>query len=339
MRESWKRLRYRLEYLGCLGAMKAMPHLPRKACNVLADWVGFVAYHLDRRGRTVALANLEAAFGDHYTPRQRRVIARRSFQSFARTMLNLFWAPRMTKKNFRQFMHIENAEVFHEIRRKGGSAIAVCTHAGNFEWANLAMGFEGLDAIMVAQAFKNPLVGDIFFRLRQLSGNHVIPQERSAIRLLKFMAKGGSAGMLVDLNLKPNEASTVIEAFGMKMCVTFLHAALAQRTGARLVPVDAQAQPDGTVRLIVSAPLEIGPDDSLQKIAQDCWDFFEPRLREHPHLWIWSYKHWRYKPESATRPYPFYANFSRPFEKLLREQHAPRRHARASNRARSKPVL
>jgi hypothetical protein len=29
------------------------------------------------------------------------------------------------------------------------------------------------------------------------------------------------------------------------------------------------------------------------------------------------YKHWRYLPADADRPYPFYANFYRPFEDML----------------------
>ena len=45
---------------------------------------------------------------------------------------------------------------------------------------------------------------------------------------------------------------------------------------------------------------------------------FEPRLRKDPGLWMWPYKHFRYKPRDADRPYPFYANESGAFEKLRR---------------------
>ena len=128
------------------------------------------------------------------------------------------------------------------------------------------------------------------------------------------------------------EQQAIIDAFGMKMCVTLLHAMLAQRSGARLVPVEALTQADGSTRFIVHPPLEIAPGASLQAISQTCWDFFEPMLRENPHQWIWSYKHWRCKPESATRAYPFYANVSWNFENLLRELEAPRIGVAAGNR-------
>jgi hypothetical protein len=42
-----------------------------------------------------------------------------------------------------------------------------------------------------------------------------------------------------------------------------------------------------------------------------------------PAPWLWMYKHWRYRPANPDRPYPFYANFSRPFEELLQRDKAP----------------
>jgi hypothetical protein len=34
------------------------------------------------------------------------------------------------------------------------------------------------------------------------------------------------------------------------------------------------------------------------------------------------YKHWRYRPAKPDRPYPFYANFYRPFEDMLQRDSA-----------------
>ncbi len=36
-----------------------------------------------------------------------------------------------------------------------------------------------------------------------------------------------------------------------------------------------------------------------------------------PEHYLWSYKHFRYRPKRATREYPFYANPSGKFEKVL----------------------
>ena len=124
--------------------------------------------------------------------------------------------------------------------------------------------------------------------------------------------------MLLDLNVHPTQAATVIEGFGLKMCVTVLHAVLAERAGTLLVPFESVPLTDGTCRIVAHPPLDFPPGASRHEIAQRCWDFFEPILRADPEKWLWSYKHFRHRPRGTDRPYPSYANDAPDFEKLLR---------------------
>jgi lauroyl/myristoyl acyltransferase len=64
-----------------------------------------------------------------------------------------------------------------------------------------------------------------------------------------------------------------------------------------------------------------------QQIAQACWNSFEPYVKKNPAPWLWMYKHWRYLPAEPDRPYPFYANFYRPFEEM-QTQTEPRKNTK-----------
>ena len=330
MKRRWRKIRYRLEWLCLVSLRWLVPKLPRRAVVLLADVIGTIGYYCDKRGRPVALANLVAAFGDHYSLAQRQQIVCASYREFGRTMLDLFWAPALTPENFRRYMRIENLEVLERLKARGESAVFITIHHGNFEWASLATGFAGFPTTIVTDKFKNVQLSAFFKACRQVSGHRIIPQEASMIRLLKHVRRGGYSGMLVDLNLRPEEAATVIDTFGMKMCVTLLHAVLAQRGPARMVPVEGCSEPDGTCRVIFHEPLEFPPDAPHQQIAQGCWDFFEPVIRANPHRWLWAYKHWRFKPQAASRHYPFYAQASGEFDGLLSQV--------ASQRTRSQNV-
>ena len=124
--------------------------------------------------------------------------------------------------------------------------------------------------------------------------------------------------MLVDLTLRPDQAAVAIDAFGMKMSVTSLHAILAQRAGALLIPGHGESLPDGRCRTTIDEPLPVPAGATTREIAQLCWDHFEKKIRERPELWMWAYKHWRYRPRAApAESYPFYSNPSSKFEKLL----------------------
>ena len=315
----WKSLRHRLEECGCRVLAWALPRLSRTACVRLANGLGALAFVADRRGRAAALGNIECAFGGCLPRGQRIAMARASYQNFVRTMLDLFWAGALSAANFRDFMKVEG---FDELRarldRERRGAVFMCVHQGNWEWASLACGFLGFGNTVVAENFKNPRLTAIFSQLRQISGQKIVAQENSILRLLKIAKRGGATGMLIDLNLSPTQAATVIEGFGMKMCVPLLHAVLAQRAGALLVPVETQPQADGTCRIIAHPAIDFPADASLATIAQCCWDAFEPILRARPELWLWPYKHFRFRPRDAARAYPAYANDSPKFEKLLR---------------------
>ena len=326
----WKHFRYRLERGGLRLLAWCIPQLSRQSCVRLSFLCGEVAYALDRRGRGVALSNLECALGDRFTPRERRKIARASYRNFARSMLDLFWAQNLTPANYRDYMRLEGFEELRERHRHSrGGSIAIWVHHGNWEWAALALGFAGVPAIGVVEDFKNPLLTGIFKDLRQLSGNTIIPQEKSMLRLLKAVKRGGATGMLLDLSLHPLQAATIIEGFGLKMCVTFLHAILAHRAGTLLIPIETVPLPDGTCRVIAHPPVDYPAGVTPHEIAQRCWDVFEPILRANPENWLWSYKHFRYRPRDAARPYPAYANDSSEFESLrraiLKEEAATRR--------------
>jgi lauroyl/myristoyl acyltransferase len=318
MRERWKKIRYRLEWSGCILLTKLVPLLPRMACVRLAHLIGTLAFHFDHHGRAVALANVEAAFGNEFSPAQREAMVRKSYRNFARTMLDLFWAPRLAKGGWQRWLSLENTGLLDTLRERKQGSITMCVHCGNWEWASLAVGFHGTQAQIVSEDFKNARLNAIFAGLRSVSGHQMIEQHNSMLRLFRVARSGRMAGMLADLSLRPSEASVVIEVFGLKTCVTLLHAVLANKAGAVVVPMHGRPQPDGTCIATLYPPLEFPPGASEREIAQACWNFFEPIIREDPGQWLWAYKHWRYLPKDAARPYPFYAFSSRDFDELLK---------------------
>jgi len=323
----WKQFRYRLEEAGCQLLAWCIPKLSRRSCARLANGLGALAYLADGRGRAIAKANLVCVFGDRYTDRQRRAIIQASYRNFLRTMVDLFWAPRLTPENYREWIHLrEQIPVFDGLKREKAGSVLLCGHFGNWEWSNLAAGFNGMHPVTVTENFKNPRLTAIFKALREQGGSTIIPQENSLLRMLKTVKRGGATALVIDLNLPPSQATTVVEAFrdpvtgeGFKMSVPILHAVLAQRAGAVLVPGETHPQSDGSALVKVLAPVAVLPGDSLRAIAQKCWDVLEAGIREYPELYLWSYKHFRYLPKSAVRPYPFYSNESGKFEKLIRE--------------------
>jgi len=321
MRSRWKRVRYRLEWLALLLATKLIPLLPRKACLHLARVLGALMSIFDRHRYSVALNNLEVAFGNQLSIQDRRKIARESFQHFTRTMLDLLWSPRLSRENFRDYIEFENLEEIDRATGPERNFITACYHYSNFEWFSLASGYSGLTGTIITQEFKNSLLDPIFKKIREQSGHEMIPRGRGIIRLYKVLRRKGRTALLVDLTVPPDQGAVAIDCFGLKTSVTSAHAWLHKQTGVPIIPVHCEPLAGGRYRVVFHRRIDTTQDMTLRQIAQACWNSFEPYVRKNPAPWLWMYKHWRYRPANADRPYPFYAHVSRRFEDiLLRDQ-------------------
>lgn len=312
------KLQYRLEFFGLLIASQIIVRLPYAALRHIARTLAEIAFLLDGRGRAVALANLESAFPAKYSAREKRSITRRSYATFARTMLELCWAPNLTEDFVRKQCEFRGLELNTCRTDPTQPAIYTGFHFGNFEWLALVGAYTIAPGPIIAQRFRNPLLGPVFDKLRTSTGNHVIPQERAMLRMLKYLRGGGKFGMTSDLNLDPREGSVLVECFGgLLASVTQAHAALAQRTGAVLVPVDCRPLPGGRYLITHHPAIVCPPEADVCHLVQLCWNALEPAVHEHPECWLWPYKHWRFAPEKDRPRYPFYANTAGRFEKLV----------------------
>jgi len=271
----------------------------------------------DRHRYRVALNNLEVAFGNQLSSLDRCKIARESFQHFTRTMLDLLWSPRLSRENFRDYIEFENLEEIDRATGPERNFITACYHYSNFEWFSLASGYSELTGTIIAQEFKNSLLDPIFKKIREQSGHELIPRERGIVRLYKVLRRKGRTALLVDLTLHPKMPSVAIDCFGLKTSVTSAHAWLYQQTGVPIIPVHCEPLTGGRYRVVFHRKIDTTQDMTLRQIAQACWNSFEPYVRKNPAPWLWMYKHWRYRPANADRPYPSYAHVMRRFDEML----------------------
>jgi Kdo2-lipid IVA lauroyltransferase/acyltransferase len=281
---------------------------------------GWLVYHLDRRSRLVALANLEAAFGERFTRQERERIARRSVQVFGRSFIELFWSPRLNSQNVHRYLRFADEKRFEAVCSSVPErpVIGVTLHFGNFEWGSALLGFRGYQGCIVTQRFKNDRLTPLFRRLRELSGQKSVTQEMSMVRFFKALKRGLPVGILIDLTLKMSEPGLIVRAFDLCMRTTLMHTALQQRTGFPILPFITVPERDGYVVHLLDL-VEFSPSSSREQIAQACWDRFEPFIREQPEQWLWSYKSWRYRPPIDGERYPFYANRSDLFDAEFRK--------------------
>jgi Kdo2-lipid IVA lauroyltransferase/acyltransferase len=316
---SWKKnLRYKLEFVGLRLAAGVLARIPFSWIAPMADFLGATVYHLDAGGRRTALENLRVALGTSRSPAERKRIAKKSYQTFARTMLSMFWLPNLNKENFSRYISIEGRDNHSVHGNPELAGVYFLAHYSNFEWLSWVSSHAIMAGLVITQEMKNPLLNETFNQLRTGSGHTLIPRGRALVRMLKFLKTGGKVGAAADLSIDPRLGAVPVRCFGMWTPLSPMAAVLSKRANAALVPSLIFPEPDGRYRVVYRQPLHVPPEATHQEITQACWDVFEEIIRERPEFWLWSYKHWRFRPSAPTdQLYPDYANTAGRFDRLL----------------------
>lgn len=316
------RVRHLVEYWLLTTLAWVIPRLSRGVVLAVSRSIGNLAMRGDRRGRKLGLKNLRLAVergGLDLGGRTAEEVLRACYQNFARGFLDLFWFSRLTAETLGDWVEIENEHHIRKLLRDDRGAIFLTPHFGNFEWSSLIVGFRGLKLDIVAQDFKNTRLTEVFRRAREHSGHRVLSRDGAMLKLLRAVKQGRNIAMLPDLNIPPQGLASVLQVFGSPAYMTSIHAEISSRCGVPMFVAVCEPLPDGRARLRVLDVISAEPSadtESRARTAQRVWDRFEAAIRERPELWLWMYRHWRYRvtedlaradgtaasPASDTRP-------------------------------------
>lgn len=322
--KTWKVYRRAVEVWLVRLLSSLVPMLSRAWVMKCSKALGSIAYLVDERGRNVTLGNLEVAFGEQYDVAERERLARDSYQNLARVFLDLLWSPNITPENVYDILTVAPNPEVEALRAADKPVIITGPHFGHWEFANILFGYAGFEFMIIATDIKNPEVDRVVNLLRERSGQKIIRKGNAILRMVKRLKAGKTVGFLVDQSLRPEKPSIVVKFFGLPVCVSTIHVELAIRTGAPIVHIWCYPEADGRYTMVTGKPIYLTSADDIEEKVQETMKAFEDRVRERPELFLWNYKHWRFKPIHTRVKFPAYANVSSNFDKKVARKFADR---------------
>ncbi len=306
-----KKIRQLLEVMLTRLGLTVLPRLSRKSILCLAEPLGHIAYVAAVHLRRVGTVNLDLAFGNALSPKQKRRILRESFRTFALVVLDVFWFTRETDERIHR--HITFDPRFRELT-PGKARICVTAHLGNWEVLGHAATLNGFPLVSVAAPLRNPLVDELFTDIRGAVGQQVLSKHGAVRWMLSTLKKNGNIGLLLDQNTKPAQGGVFVDFFGLPVPVSAAGASLALRTGAEIAYGFCVPQPDGNYCIVVPARDVAEQNDgedfdaATLRLTQVITRRIEDEVRRRPGAWLWMYKRWKYvAPGRSRSEYPFYA--------------------------------
>lgn len=314
-RRPLKRLRHLFEAAVVKTLVRAVPLFPRRVVLAIGRGIGTAAYFVMARDRKVAFANLDIAFGDTISPARKRQIARKSFRSFAATIVGLFWAPRLSERNIRRWVEIspQSEERLRAILDLGRGLIIATPHYGDWELGSLAAGFLGFNYMGVGESAANPRISALVARMRSTSGHMMIPPRYALIKLFKHLRRGGSVALVVDANGRRGRGGVWLDFFGLPVFNSAAAVELAIRANAAVIFGYAKPLPRGRIELIfeeeIQTPSTGDRDADVRALSQLLLDRCANLIRAHPEPWLWTYKRWKRRPTPEMGRFPFYSKY------------------------------
>ncbi len=290
-----------MEYAATRALLSGLGALPRPWAVAAGRGLGRAAYAVAGGLRRTGLRNLELAFPE-LPAAERAGILRRSFLSLGRQLGEFSQFPRQTPERLREVVEYdaEDVKLLDVARERGRGVIFLTAHLGAWELLCFAHSALYNPISFLVRPIDNPRVEELVEGLRTRFGNQPIDKKAAALAAMRMLKKGGTLGVLADLNAHPREG-VFVPFFNHLACTTAGVATLALRTDATVIPVCAPWDDERRRFVFRGGPvLELVRTGEHERDVEINTARFtaaiERQVRAYPDQWLWIHKRWKTRP-------------------------------------------
>lgn len=272
---------------------------PRVA-NSIAAGLAWLAYHVNKRHRQVALDNLRGAFPGRYSDADLDRVVRAVYRHFCTMLMEIMHLPRrMHVHNWPRYLQLPNARaIIHQILQDRPLLI-VTGHFGNWEFAGYALGLLGFKTHAVARPLDNPYLDEYLRRFREGTGQKLLAKKGDFDQMEAILRDKGVIATLADQDAGPR--GLFVDYFGKPAST---HKAIALLALEHQVPLLVIGVPrlDGIYQVLageVILPEEYaGRGDAVRAITQRFTTALERLVRLAPEQYFWLHRRWKHQPKT-----------------------------------------
>jgi Kdo2-lipid IVA lauroyltransferase/acyltransferase len=276
-----------------------------KNADRLGAWLGKLAALFAVR-KSIAMTNLDIAFGDRKTKVEKEKIYRDSMIVLGRHVLDYMRVDLMDAAFWESF-EIENEQILRDAYNRGKGVIFVGGHIGIWEIAAGRVGMAGYPISIVAKRLKDPFSDKFIVDARLKMNLGTVAHLNSMDRVREGIERGEGIIMAVDQNMKRSQG-VFVEWMGRTASTVRSNAWVARETGAPVVCGHAYRVAPGKFKLVISEeiPWEPHPEDPDAELLINTRNqvrAVEKVIYEQPEQWLWIHRRWKVQPEGVESPY------------------------------------
>jgi KDO2-lipid IV(A) lauroyltransferase len=232
-----------------------------------------------------------------------RRTVRDSFVNLARNVLEILYMPKLTPKNFHEYIEIDHLERMTDALAEGHGVVVLTGHIGTWEWLSAAFTMNGLPVTAIAKPQPNMQYTNALNDLRKTINVEIFSRGTSELlAAAKALKKGKILGFLADQDGGPNGA--FLPFFGKLAATPMGPAVFSCKFKAPVLPAFILRQKNGKHKVVIGEVMRYEDTGDTDK---DLFDFtvkmtkiIEDIIRENPTQWLWFQKRWNTPPEQQN---------------------------------------
>ena len=289
---------YLLEFYAVQTVVTILRVVPLPLSGWFVKRVADLFFLCSAKRRAITLNNLTIAYGDTLSVQQKRYLARKSLQSQALSILELFLVGKIKKGSACRFV-ITGQQHFDDAVARGKGVVFVASHLGSWEYIGFPGYLKQFPHSVIVKKIKNPYLNHAIDALRRETKSLPIPKEANALRqTLAELRQNHGVAIVIDQWAGSEGLWT--NFCGQATSTTSLPSRLAKKTGCALLPIYCVRQEIGhyEIQLLPAVALPDNADWEVQTTKR-LNDILESQIRKYPEQWSWSHRRWRPKPVAA----------------------------------------
>lgn len=296
---NWKkRFKNTAIYVAIVWLFAVLRILPEKiACGIMAG-LGRLAFRLARSEREKTIRHLTQAYGDKKTPEEIRRIARQTFEYLGLNGCAAVRIPNYLRRGIGNRVRMEGREHLERACAGGQGVMVITGHIGCWELLAAYVANTGFRLAVVGKPVYDARLDRMVIETRERAGMRSFAREGAARQMMRWMKSGGVMGVLIDQDTRVE--SDFVDFMGTEASTPIAPIVLAQRVGAKIVPMAIHREPDGTHVIIVQPEIVLEPDDgspeTRRRNLQRCSKAVESFIHRHPEQWVWMHERWKTRP-------------------------------------------
>ncbi len=271
-------------------------YMPACITSALLNFFAAIAYRLDKKHRHIARVNLDLAFGNNKSEKEKEQIIKNCYKNILYNLSEFVKNQGATKEEILSKVVFKNTEALENAIKTKRKVIVTTAHYGNWELFPLAIAAKFSAVSVVGRDLDSKVMNTILSKNREQFDIELISKGGAMKGMMKALRENRLLGILVDQNTSEKEG-LLIDFFGKKARHTPSAAILARKYDAIIIPGFIKTDNHKTFEITFYDPIQtkVSEDkdkDILNSVKKQAL-ITQQIIEEKPDEWFWIHKRWK----------------------------------------------